>query len=373
MGSCVCLNQFRGAGTSERGIRAGVVTKRLSYRAPHSDVCGHPMMAGLAKSFVCTGNRQYLLRRNFGRGYRLISTNELPTVLKSRVNAPTSLPPPLTLPAPRQNSEFRISYALKLGKSYLQFYKAAVKQILGNRKIAKSIRAQHKDSPLLRGIPGDAVDHTTGKLVEHNGSVPKQVLSRAEYQLIRRHSRDIKKVPVFAILLAIFGEWLPLFVMVLDPLLPGTVLLPAQVLKRRRKAAKPVAQIGIHDLVRSKGDLEGAGIHNRAQLLQVAHRYGLLGPLSRFGTSNAILKKVRRHQAYLAIDDTLMKRDLLGDAKKEIQSDELIQEELDIAVEERGLWKEDLSSYEKLQALQKWLDIDAGHLPTTNEVNAKTQ
>lgn len=320
-------------------------------------------MAGLVRHIVRAEQHHCLFRRLVRPRKQLSSVRGLSSLLDSRVNAPSSLPPPLTLPAPRTNSEYRITYAYKLGKSYLQFYKAAAKQILNNRKVAKSIRARHKHSPLLRDIPGDAVNHKTGQIVEVTAGGPETPLSRAEYQLIRRHARDIKKVPVFAVLLAIFGEWLPLFVMVLDPLLPGTVLLPAQVLKRRRKAAKITSERGLNDLVGSKGDLEGAGIHDRAQLLQIARRYGLLGPVSQFATSVSVLKKVRRHQAYLAIDDGLMKRDLPGNSEKEVLS----ADELDVAIEERGLWKEDLDYNEKSSALHTWLNHDGKDNVTIDE------
>ncbi|CCG83391.1 Putative uncharacterized protein [Taphrina deformans PYCC 5710] len=291
---------------------------------------------------------------------RLQSSGSVAAFLPSRVNAPTTLPPPLVLPEARKPEEYRLKYAYKVGKSYLQFYKTGFKQILGNRKTAKLIRARHVDDPILRSIPGTNVDHKTGQLITAAHGHDK--LTRAEFQFIKRHAKDIKKVPVFAVLLAIFGEWLPLFVIFLDPLIPGTVLLPVQVSKRRRKANKATEGSVTITPHRIRGDLEGAGIHDRAQLVRVAKQFSLLGPISQFFTDSAILSRIRRHEQYLRTDDTLLRRDLTLPIDTILEPEEtddnntLTVNELELAIEERGLWTDEQSKEQRAKLLNAWLE-----------------
>lgn len=279
--------------------------------------------------------------------------------LESRLNAPTTLPPPLDSPPPRLKHEYAIQHYIKVGKTYLRFYKTAAKQILSNRKTAKLVRARFPDHPFLKPFPGDAIDHKTGQLVVMHSSKEGQGLSRAEFQLVRRLSHDMKKVPVFILLLAIFGEWLPLFVVFLDPLLPRSVLLPAQVLKRRRKAVKAVEKEGADLDLPPKSRLEGAGIHDRAQLLLVARRYGLLGPVSQFFQATSLLRRVRRHESYVALDDILLRNDLQAAGNGPPSLEGLCDVELDQALEDRGLWQENQTEQNRRAVLHKWLEHES--------------
>lgn len=294
--------------------------------------------------------------------------------LSSRLNAPTTLPPPLILPESRKAEEYRIKYYYRVGKSYLTFYKTGFKQVLNNRKTAKLIRAAHLDSPLVRAIPGSTIDHTTGQVLQpaaSSSAESRESLSRAEYQFLRRHARDIKKVPIFAVLLAIFGEWLPLFVIFLDPLIPGTVLLPVQVARRRKKQGlstqdtsedKRIARITPHGI---KGDLEGAGIHDKQQLVRIAQRFGLIGFVSRYYPANRILARIQLHEQYLATDDSLLLQDLTSDpnlaetstskTSEKVGGESLDDNELDLAVEERGMWLDSQSQGERRSLLHRWL------------------
>ena len=275
------------------------------------------------------------------------------------MNASTTLPPPLKLPGPRGSNEYRFAYFYKVGKGYLQFYKACLKQILGNRKTAKLISAQYPALPILQGLQ-DAVEHRTGQLV--NIPIPNDShtrLSRAEFQLLRRHQKDIKKVPIFALLLAIFGEWLPLFVVFLDPLLPGTVLLPSQILKRRNKAEQAAMnQPPRIEISLSSTELEGPGIHERAQLVQIGRTFSLLGPISKFGSTEAVLRKIRAHQKYLNVDDQLLLQEFGTGSEidsRSLRVSELDELELDMALEERGLWRSEQSQEQKIRLIQEWL------------------
>lgn len=274
------------------------------------------------------------------------------------LNAPTTLPPSLELPMHRDANGTAIRHYMKVGKGYLNFYKTAVKHILANRKTAKLIRALFPDDPLLENIPGDSLDHKTGKFADTKNSqdVPGKELSRANYQLLRRLSRDLKKVPVFIILLAVFGEWLPLFVVLLDPLLPQSALLSSQVLKWKRRIVKFIDPENINPLIEVKGNLEQAGIHDRAQLLAIARRLGLLGPISQHFRTATLLRRIRNHEAYLAIDDKLILRGLDQSQKQSDRMAAFTDAELQLALEERGLWMEDQSITARRVILAEWLD-----------------
>lgn len=232
---------------------------------------------------------------------------------------------------------------------------------------------RNQGNKLLDGLAGDAIDHTTGKLISIDSHrATEKSISRAEFQLLRRHTRDIKKVPVFALLLAIFGEWLPLFVVFLDPLIPGTVLLPVQVQKRRMKAAKAATseqeRRGLVEVVRN--NLEGAGIHDRHQLVTNAKRFALLGPLSQFASSGSILRRLRRHEAYLRTDDRLLRQELAKRLAVNIHA--LDEVEAELAVEERGLWRHDQDHGQRLSLLTQWLDTtDTGKAESSATTDRK--
>lgn len=279
-------------------------------------------------------------------------------LLSSRLNAPTTLPPVLVVPLRKEESFSAVRHYMTVGKSYLNFYKAAAKQIWSNRKTAKLIRARFPDHPLLNDIPGNALDHKTGQLIRNvESSAGAHVeLSRAEFQLVRRLSQDMKKVPIFVLLLAVFGEWLPLFVVFLDPLLPRSVLLPAQVLKRRRKAAMSLDHQNTNSGNSIRHDLEGSGIHDRAQLVKIARRFGLLGPISQYYQVTTLLKGIRQHAKYLNVDDELIRKNTLHAPGGAGEAESLSDIELELALEERGLWQENQTTDDRRLLLRRWLN-----------------
>ncbi|KAJ8603452.1 hypothetical protein MRB53_042149 [Persea americana] len=174
----------------------------------------------------------------------------------SEVNAPSTFPPDLERLPPRPPKEYRLKYAYRLGKTYLQFYKTGLHQVLDNRAKVARLRARH---PELTKLDLHRGDYQSVFKSNQNGNITR--MTRSDFQLIHRHSKDIKKLPAMALLLLILGEWLPLFVVFLDPLIPGTMLLPKQIEKRRRKQA----QAKIPGTIDPK-NIEGTGIHDRQTL-----------------------------------------------------------------------------------------------------------
>src|ERR1700712_1360579 len=135
------------------------------------------------------------------------TTTTLPAKLPRThsVNGPfTTLPAPLTVPARVEGQSFFPSYALALGKAYLGFYKTGVKNIYTNfklsRKIQHAINAQHASS--------------------FSVAVTSASLTRSDLQLLVRNWHDIKRVPLFALVLMICGEFTPLVVIALSGVVP---------------------------------------------------------------------------------------------------------------------------------------------------------
>jgi hypothetical protein len=62
-----------------------------------------------------------------------------------------------------------------------------------------------------------------------------EVLTRAEWQVIRRSRSDVLKLPVFGLLVLFLGEWLPVVVLYLTPVIPEVCRIPQQVERALRK------------------------------------------------------------------------------------------------------------------------------------------
>ncbi|ORY87132.1 hypothetical protein BCR37DRAFT_143974 [Protomyces lactucae-debilis] len=257
-----------------------------------------------------------------------------------RLNAPSTFPPPLTLPE-KSESANQLKYLLKLGKAYLQFYKSGTKQILANRKVSKSIKQRFAGDALLNPVAGPSTQH----LGEASpATLHGEQLSRAQYQLVLRSAIDSKKLPVFGLLFLVFGEWLPLLVFFLSPLLPGTVLLPKQILSRRQKRARIARKVA----------LPTGGMPERQFLLQSCRQYGLVGPFASITPTSILNGRYVRHQMYLAQDSKLL--------AKQAQPVKLLDDlELDQALEERGLWHPEQTRHHKETSLQKWLQAQTRH------------
>lgn len=133
----------------------------------------------------------------------------------------TTHPPPLSLPEklpdlPRYKNYFRV------GKAYGVFYKTGLKAIWTNYKLARALPNHIFSS-------GQAKVH---QAVRHG------LLSRADFQLIRRTRRDINKVPLFALIWLICGGFTPLIVIFFTGAVPRTIWIPKQVQKAREEAER---------------------------------------------------------------------------------------------------------------------------------------
>ena len=103
----------------------------------------------------------------------------------------TTRPPPLSLPEKLSNLP-NYKYYFRLGKAYGIFYKNGLKAIWTNYKLA-------------RALPNHIFSSDPANISQ---AVRDGVLSRADFQLIRRTRRDINKLPLFALiwLMYVFSE-----------------------------------------------------------------------------------------------------------------------------------------------------------------------
>lgn len=140
-------------------------------------------------------------------------------------NPPVStLPPPLDVPG-REPGQSLFSYTLKSGKAYFQFYKQGVKNVWQNRKLAAAIDRRVSKIPF-----------TSEKgYIRFDLDASETPFTRGEYQLIRRSQYDMRRVPIFAVLFLVLGEWLPLVAVFFTALLPVPCRIPKQVEAEERK------------------------------------------------------------------------------------------------------------------------------------------
>ena len=169
--------------------------------------------------------RIYTSSRSYGSKPKFLPQRTLPASLA--LNPPiTTRPPPLHLPEKLPYLP-KYKYYFRVGKAYAIFYKTGLKAIWTNYKLARALPDQIFSS---------------GQVKLHQ-AVLDGLLSRADFQLIRRTRRDVKKVPLFALIWLICGEFTPLVVLFFTGAVPPTIWIPKQIQKARGEAEARRARI----------------------------------------------------------------------------------------------------------------------------------
>lgn len=222
-----------------------------------------------------------------------------PPYKPSDINGPlTTLPPLLDLPT-RAHGQGLPSYLFALGKSYVKFYKTGVWSIWTNYQLSRAIKSRLSSS------------NTSLKEAVQNWSI-----TRSEFQLLYRNKHDIKRVPAFALVLMICGEFTPLIVIAFSTVVPWTCRIPKQIDSDRQKLEErrsesfreltslpPSSRLGV-----------GAAAVEKLDKWELRHINSSLGLSSKlwewvFGPPEVLLKrKARQRMEYLDMDDTLIKR-----------------------------------------------------------------
>lgn len=148
--------------------------------------------------------------------------------VKDEYNPPrTTLPPELV--HVERGSDNIFSYLWKLAKTYGAFYKAGGKAIFTNRNLAVS-SGQSLKTQLGTQIGFDPFDRQL-----QAAAIKAGIITRSDFQLLRRNAYDIARLPIFGVLILIMGEWLPLIVPFMPYAVPLTCRIPSQVKGMRTK------------------------------------------------------------------------------------------------------------------------------------------
>lgn len=130
---------------------------------------------------------------------------------------------------PERGDENIALYYFRIGRAYGSFYWVGVKAVWFNFQATQALRERVKKDSAKIG-DGDGVKRRHGK------DVLLSLVKRSEFQLMARNSHDIGKLPLFGVLVALFGEWLPLLVPFMPGVVPGTCCFPKQIEGMRKKA-----------------------------------------------------------------------------------------------------------------------------------------
>ncbi|KAF7191605.1 hypothetical protein HII31_07107 [Pseudocercospora fuligena] len=250
----------------------------------------------------------------------------------------STLPPPLKLPT--RGSENVALYYFRIGRAYGSFYWVGIKAVWFNYKAARQLRER------IRKQAGEKAPR----------SKELESMTRSEFQLLARNSHDIGKLPFFGLLVALFGEWLPLIVPFIPGAVPGTCRIPKQIEGMRKKAEERRRisfRQGISELNPEQLRLETLSSSTStewpmsrteyaAQMLSKLRDDQLFHLSSTMNLHNRMWDRIQlpppsfllrrglsKHLSYVASDDFLLER--YGGAAK------LTADEVDIACEERGL------------------------------------
>ncbi|KHJ34111.1 putative letm1-like protein [Erysiphe necator] len=232
----------------------------------------------------------------------------------SLVNGPLSTLPTEIEFQVRKPDQKLISYYFRLGKAYLQFYKVGIKNIYYNYKASLPIK--------------ELIDS------KYEGSISQAVnanaISRSEFQLLTRNWHDLKRVPLFGLMFAIFGEFTPLLVIAIGNVVPLTCRTPTQIRKERKRLEE--SRYKAFQKVVTEPPIKGLSALRLQQLMLINSSLGLSSRMwNLFGGPPAMILtgKIKRRMEYLSNDDRLI--EISGGVKK------MSTREVEMALVERGI------------------------------------
>ncbi|OIW26576.1 hypothetical protein CONLIGDRAFT_480877 [Coniochaeta ligniaria NRRL 30616] len=246
----------------------------------------------------------------------------------------TTRPPPLVLPTKtRTTSTFKHLYST--GKAFLTFYKTGLRQIWTNTQLVRSLPAPP--------------------------SCPEEPRSLTLLRL--RNTHDLRRLPLFAVLLLICGEFTPLVVLILPQIVPFTCRIPRQVRKLRVAAEERRAAARREGRWRRESGLgtvagrgEAAPLVETVEMPIVARVLGLVGQgWDRIGWVPAALAqgRVGRWREFVVRDDGMLRRREDGVGRLE-------DDEVELACVDRGINTVDRDVGELRSVLETWLELTGG-------------
>lgn len=264
-------------------------------------------------------------------------------------NPPASTrPPPLALPT-RDPSTGTFSHLFATGKAYLTFYKTGFKQVYINTRLVWSLAS-------ASGIPPDS--GTPTRPPASPPTLRPAATTRSVEVLKRRWRHDMKRVPLFALMFVVCGEFTPLVVLLLPRVVPLTCRIPRQI-KELREATEARRRASSEQMLRRGGGDHGPTHPSRAEVTaHIARSLNLISPLwDRLPLPDSAVallasRRVRAHVAYLIRDGHLLSQ--AGGVPA------LEDEEVALACEDRGLPVVNRSAKELREELGQWTDLAGG-------------
>lgn len=182
-----------------------------------------PKVEGKADTVSQTPERTILkpgLKNQLALDHRYAIEGIVPDLSTTRP-LPLDVPePPHDLAWPSSRSlnpmNWSFKYLFALGKGYLNLFKTGLKNVWKNWKMANQIQTR-----IGTKKPHEIQDCAIW--------IDQPRITYNELELIRRTKRDIRKLPPFALIFAICGEFTPLVILALGSgVLPGTCVIPKQ-------------------------------------------------------------------------------------------------------------------------------------------------
>lgn len=251
----------------------------------------------------------------------------------------TTLPPALPeADLDSSKSDYHPKNLFRTGKTYVTFYKGGIKALWSNFKFAFRLE-QFMDARYKHDV---------------SAAIAAGYLDRSRFQLLRRSSFDVKRVPPFLLIFLLCGEFTPLVVMAVSGVVPFVCRIPKQIDGDRKKLEARRA-ISFRNLVldgpTAKKTVQDLG---RMELIHICWSCGLSSSVWDWlggqypGLPTPILRrKVHNHVQYLGHDDTLI--------QKHGGVSEMIPDEVYRSCVERGIDVVGRSEEKARKDLRSWL------------------
>lgn len=263
----------------------------------------------------------------------------------------------MSLPA-RDPAASTFSHLFATGKAYLTFYKTGFKQIYVNTRLVWSLSSASGIPPDTPAPPGQTASPPT---------LRPAATTRSTELLKRRWRHDIRRLPLFALMFVVCGEFTPLVVLALPSVVPLTCRIPRQIEKlrqateSRRRASSARIQDKIQSASGGSNSTEGGPALSRAEVTaHVARSLNLISPLwDRLPLPDSVVallasRRVRAHVAYLDRDGHLLSQ---AGGVPALEDDEVA-----LACEDRGLPVVDRSAAELRKSLGRWVALAGGEV-----------
>ncbi|KAH8724659.1 hypothetical protein GQ44DRAFT_708559 [Phaeosphaeriaceae sp. PMI808] len=209
-------------------MKSRLIISGLTIACRHNVYVGGMRYASSASTLNSRTGSQYLRKappplrplqmQTTNAGKKVLASPPQAVVAKEgtdKLNPPSFTYAPELVVAPRQPKQNFFSYLWKAGRSYITFYKTGVKHVRQTRKVAQTLRQTAKRLAPRRDFA--------------------EVTTRATWQIIRRSRKDMLRLPAFGIIFLICGEWTPLLVLYMTPLVPEPCRIPSQVQRELSK------------------------------------------------------------------------------------------------------------------------------------------